>query len=271
MNQNFLVNNRLNYISLKFYKFMKAIILAAGIGSRLGELTKILPKPLIDVNGKSIIERQIEVFRKAGINDIILVIGPFAEKFLFNNVKYINGKKTFSHNILYSLIEAKSEMTDDVIISYGDIIFEDSIIQAILNSKNEIGLAVDLKWKEMYQNKPKNLVDKVCNVFIENNKIIKIGYKENLGESEGKIIGEFIGLAKFSKKAIDNFLEIYLELEKSHNGKFHESPSIKEGIITDMCQELIDRNYIINPIFTDGKWCEIDTIDDLKNAKILFQ
>ena len=70
---------------------------------------------------------------------------------------------------------------------------------------------------------------------------------------------------------LDNFLEIYLELEKSHNGKFHESPSIKEGIITDMCQELIDRNYILNPIFTDGKWCEIDTIDDLKNAKILFQ
>jgi choline kinase len=250
---------------------MKAIIVAAGTGSRLGELTKDTPKSLLDVNGQSILERQISAFRKAGIDDIILVIGPFAEKYSFKNVKYVNGKKSFSHDILYSLIEAKSEMIDDVIISYGDIIFEDSIVQALLNSKNGISLAIDLKWEKMYQNKSKNLVDKVSNVFIENNQITKIGYKENLGEPDKKTVGEFIGLAKFSKKTIGDFLKIYLELEKSHNGKFHESLSVKEGIITDMLQEFIDRNYRLNPIFVSGKWCEIDTIDDLKNARILFQ
>ena len=250
---------------------MKAIIVAAGTGSRLGELAKDTPKSLLDVNGQSILERQISAFRKAGIDDIILVIGPFAEKYSFKNVKYVNGKKSFSHDILYSLIEAKSEMIDDVIISYGDIIFEDSIVQTLLNSKNGISLAIDLKWEKMYQNKSKNLVDKVSNVFIENNQITKIGYKENLGEPDKKTVGEFIGLAKFSKKAITDFLKIYLELEKSHNGKFHESLSVKEGIITDMLQEFIDRNYTLNPIFVSGKWCEIDTIDDLKNARILFQ
>jgi len=250
---------------------MKAIIVAAGTGSRLGELTKDTPKSLLDVNGQSILERQISAFRKAGIDDIILVIGPFAEKYSFKNVKYVNGKKSFSHDILYSLIEAKSEMIDDVIISYGDIIFEDSIVQTLLNSKNGISLAIDLKWEKMYQNKSKNLVDKVSNVFIENNQITKIGYKENLGEPDKKTVGEFIGLAKFSKKTIGDFLKIYLELEKSHNGKFHDSPSVKEGIITDMLQEFIDRNYTLNPIFVAGKWCEIDTIDDLKNARMLFQ
>jgi choline kinase len=249
---------------------MKAIIVAAGTGSRLGELTKDTPKSLLDVNGQSILERQISAFRKAGIDDIILVIGPFAEKYSFKNVKYVNGKKSFSHDILYSLIEAKSEMIDDVIISYGDIIFEDSIVQALLNSKNGISLAIDLKWEKMYQNKSKNLVDKVSNVFIENNQITKIGYKENLGEPDKKTVGEFIGLAKFSKKTIGDFLKIYLELEKSHNGKFHDSPSVKEGIITDMLQEFIDRNYTLNPIFVSGKWCEIDTIEDLKRAGDMF-
>jgi len=249
---------------------MKAIIVAAGTGSRLGELAKDTPKSLLDVNGQSILERQISAFRKAGIDDIILVIGPFAEKYSFKNVKYVNGKKSFSHDILYSLIEAKSEMIDDVIISYGDIIFEDSIVQTLLNSKNGISLAIDLKWEKMYQNKSKNLVDKVSNVFIENNQITKIGYKENLGEPDKKTVGEFIGLAKFSKKAITDFLKIYLELEKSHNGKFHESLSVKEGIITDMLQEFIDRNYTLNPIFVSGKWCEIDTIEDLKRAGDMF-
>ena len=54
---------------------MKAVIIAAGVGSRLGKLTKEIPKPLINVNGKSIIERQIDSFRKCGINEIIVITG----------------------------------------------------------------------------------------------------------------------------------------------------------------------------------------------------
>ena len=54
---------------------MKAIIVAAGVGSRLGELTKELPKSLIDINGKSIIERQILSFKKFGIDNIVIIRG----------------------------------------------------------------------------------------------------------------------------------------------------------------------------------------------------
>ena len=64
---------------------MKAIIVAAGIGSRLGELTKYTPKSLIDVNGQSILERQISIFKKLGIFDITVIIGPHTEKFTFRN------------------------------------------------------------------------------------------------------------------------------------------------------------------------------------------
>ena len=68
---------------------MKAIFIAAGRGSRLGSLTEDLPKPLVDINGKSIIERQIELLRKKNIDDIIIVTGYKKEKFEFKNVKYI--------------------------------------------------------------------------------------------------------------------------------------------------------------------------------------
>ena len=59
---------------------MKAIIVAAGIGSRLGELTKDIPKPLVDVNGKSILQRQIEIYRKFGVDEIFIVTGYKYEK-----------------------------------------------------------------------------------------------------------------------------------------------------------------------------------------------
>ena len=64
---------------------MKAIIVAAGTGSRLGELAKDTPKSLLDVNGQSILERQISVFKKLGISDITVIIGPHTEKFTFKN------------------------------------------------------------------------------------------------------------------------------------------------------------------------------------------
>jgi choline kinase len=249
---------------------MRVIILAAGIGSRLGELTKELPKPLVDVNGKSILERQISLYRKFGISDIILVIGHRSEKFPFKDVSYINGKKSFEHDILYSLMLARTQMLDDVIISYGDIIFDEKIIAAVLKFKGNMGLAVDLDWEEYYKGKPKRLVDKISNVIIENDTIVRIGYRKNIRNTNQKLVGEFIGLMKLSKNAANVFIETYSQLEKSHRGKFHDSPSLRQGIITDMLQELIEKKYIINPIVVNGKWCEIDTLDDLKRAKELF-
>ena len=68
---------------------MKAVFIAAGQGSRLGSLTNDLPKPLVDVNGKSIIERQIDLLHKKNINDIVIVTGYKKEKFTFKNIEYV--------------------------------------------------------------------------------------------------------------------------------------------------------------------------------------
>ena len=84
---------------------MKAIIIAAGIGSRLGDLTKDLPKPLIDVNGKSIIERQINSYRKHGINEIIIITGYQNQKFNLKNVKYV-------YNPDYAQVEQALKLTE---------------------------------------------------------------------------------------------------------------------------------------------------------------
>ena len=65
---------------------MKGIIVAAGVGSRLGELTENTPKSLIEINGKSILERQIFAFKKLGITDITVIIGPHAEKYSFKDM-----------------------------------------------------------------------------------------------------------------------------------------------------------------------------------------
>ena len=69
---------------------MKAIILAAGEGSRMGKLTQNIPKPLVTINGKSIIERQLSILKQNEILDVIIITGPHNEKFNFKKIRYIH-------------------------------------------------------------------------------------------------------------------------------------------------------------------------------------
>ena len=74
----------------------------------------------------------------------------------------------------------------------------------------------------------------------------------------------------FSKNGSKIFVETYNKLKNKHNENFHDAPSLKKAYLTDMIQELIDDNIKISPIIISGKWCEIDTIEDLKKAELLF-
>ena len=72
---------------------------------------------------------------------------------------------------------------------------------------------------------------------------------------------------KISEKEIKNFKNVFSELKKSHNGRFHNASSLEKAYLTDMLQELIDLGVNISPIIVDGKWCEIDTPQDLERAR----
>ena len=260
---------------------MKAIIVAAGTGSRIGELGKDTPKSLLNVNGQSILERQISVFKKFGISDITVIIGPHTEKFTFKNISFIQDKNYLEHDILSSLMLARSIMRDDVIVSYGDVIFDEHVLQPLINFKGLIGLCIDLNWEKNYDGRKLELKKEATTVQIKNNMCIKIvdGRElakskikddSNLSEHKKQELGEFVGLMKLSKHGSMIFIKRYEELINSHTGSFHEAPSISQAYFTDMLQELIDNDTEILPIPVQGKWCEIDTIEDLKRAEGMF-
>ena len=260
---------------------MKAIIVAAGTGSRLGELAKDTPKSLLDVNGQSILERHISVFKKLGISDITVIIGPHTEKFTFKNISFIQDKNYLEHDILSSLMLARSIMHDDIIISYGDVIFDEHVLQPLINFKGSIVLCIDFNWEKNYDGRKLRLKQEATTVQIKNNMCTKIVDGRELAKSkikgnlkysnyERQKLGEFVGLMRLSKRGSSIFIKRYEELINSHIGSFHEAPSISQAYFTDMLQELIDNDTEILPIAVQGKWCEIDTIDDLKRAEDMF-
>jgi len=244
---------------------MKAIILSAGYGSRLGNFTKELPKSLVDINGKSIIKRQIETFRNNGIKDIIVIVGPNKDKFQLNDIEYVVDKNFHEHEQLGSLMVSNKHFQNDVVISFGDVIVDDNIMKQVVKSTYDIGIAIDLKWEKNYENRTKHPKSEADLALIRSNKLIKI--KKNLDSVENHQLGEFLGIIKLSNIGSKKFLDVFGRLNSSHEGKFHDASSFQKAYLTDMIDELIQTNEDVNPIFIDGVWFEIDTIEDLENIR----
>ena len=249
---------------------MRAIILAAGSGLRLGEYTQDIPKTLVDVNGKSILERQISLLKEYGINEIFVVTGYKREKHVLKNIEYIFNARYSETEQLTSMMVARRKIFGDVLIIFGDIIFDSDILQQVLSSKDDIAISVDTDWEKSYEERsdnPKSIADKV---LIKQEKIVQISAKEISVEPKN-VVGEFLGIIKLSTDGSRTLVKKYEELEKSHNGKFHDADSLKKAKLVDILQELIDSKIEISPLIISGKWCEIDTPKDLERAKKIFK
>ena len=162
-------------------------------------------------------------------------------------------------------------MDDDVIISYTDIVFDEKIINSMKLSNQEINIAVEMDWEKAYVGRTEHPLEQAANVLINDKSVLKIGHQtETFGTFEKNNLGEFLGILKLSKSGIKIFKNEYSKLINNHKDNFHEAKSIQTGYITDMLQELINLQYLVNPVIINGKWCEIDTLQDLERAKTMF-
>lgn len=243
---------------------MKAIIIAAGLSSRLVELTDDKPKCMLEIGGKTILQRQIDAFHQCGVDDIVIIRGYKKEKINYAGVKYVYNQNYRRNNILESLMYAESEMDPDIIVSYSDILYDKSVVDKLLDGKADISLIVDTDWVESYKDRSQHPIEEAEKVVVNNGRIVKIGKFINPNEA----YGEFIGLAKFSKVGAhvlrNEYNRVKMQLD---NGPFHTAPSLEKAYLTDMIQELIDRGYAIINVDIKGGWMEIDTLEDLQRAE----
>ncbi len=248
---------------------MKVVIIAAGDSKRLGNYTKNIPKAMLKIGKKRILDFQLEFFRDKKINDIIIITGKHHKRFDFKDVSYIKDENSEKHDVLGSLMCARKVMDDEIITTYSDIIIDESILQSVIESKQDIAIGIDLDWEKKYIGRTEHPKEQADNVLLENEKIVEI--KKNITiQKNNQIMGEFIGMMKLSREGCKKFVEVYEELEKTHNGIFHDAPTFHKAYLTDMLQELIDRGINVEPIFVKGKWMEIDTPQDLDKAKEFF-
>jgi|TARA_B100001750_G_scaffold107398_1_gene84876 choline kinase len=248
---------------------MRVIILAAGMGSRLRPLTNDKPKCMIKLFNETLIERQIKIFHSCNINDITIVTGYRNEMIDIPDVNYVKNENYETTNMNESLFCALEPSNSHVLVTYSDIVFEQKIIQQMLEITDGIRLAVNLNWKKYYQNRKNHPLSEAENVLVENERILQI--RKNISKSlQNQQIGEFLGIMMLSSDHVKILLERYSYLKKNHIGAFHNSSSLSNAYITDMLQEIINCGINVNPVFTEGRWFEIDTPEDLKNVEKLI-
>lgn len=242
---------------------MKAIILAAGRGSRLRHLTRDRPKTTLLIGGRSLIGRQLETFRDLGIDDVTVVTGYRAEMLALPGVRTRHNDAWASNNILHSLMYAEADLEGDVIVSYSDIMYERSAVERLLAADGDYLAVCDAAWTRAYVGRRDHPLDQAEKVVIDDGRICRIGKHLSAEEADG----EFIGLMRLSPEGARIFRETFAELRERHAERsFQAAQRFEAAYLTDMLQELIDRGHEVRPVMIEGGWREIDTIEDFRNA-----
>lgn len=245
---------------------MKAIILAAGQGTRLKKYTENLPKGMLTFMGKTIIERQIEVYREVGITDIIIVRGFAADKIRYKNVKYYTNKDYANTNMVESLLAAKKEFDDDIVVSYSDILFEQEMLKKMINSDGDFDCAVDDNWKAYWQKRYGKVDFDTESLAIDNDDNITELGKEN--PPLENISARYIGLLKFSKAGLDFIQRIMEEAYRDYDGRPWQQSGkvVKKAYMTDLLNAIIESGKKVKAIHFNNGWIEFDTNEDYENA-----
>lgn len=229
---------------------MQAIIMAAGKGSRLGDLTGGKPKSFVEIKGKKLIEYNLKLLQKYHVDEIIIVTGYQAEEFEklaigMKNVRLVFNPFYEMVNVLGSFYMGMEALHDDFIYLHADTLCEPAIFEKLVYPQADVVLPVEYReWNE-----------EAMKVRSENGKIVRITKQMPVAEAEG----EFIGMAAFKRKVVPALKEKTKQL-------------MKEKAFTDYFESAIQRlideeNFQIEAVPTDGAfWAEIDFMEDYEEA-----
>lgn len=242
---------------------IKAVILAASKGDNFGPLTDDKPKCMIRINNKTILETQIETLNNCKLNDITAIVGYENEMIDIPNLKCIKNPYFDKRSILYSYYLASKNISGHCIFTFGDILFEEHILQDLINSKGDIVLAVDTSW---WQGKKENReIDLVIGEKPPSDNYLSDRYTnlKNIGVEldMNSVHGEWTGLMKLTSWGTE-FLST--ELEKFYN---EDKESFFKTDINSFLLRLIEKKINIKIVYFRGHWLDIDSVDDLTFVK----
>lgn len=236
----------------------KAIILAAGEGTRLRPYTLDRPKCLVEAGGRSLLDYQLEVLRSQHVNPIAIVTGYMADKLARPDLVVHVNPRYAETNMVWTLFCAESELSGETIIAYGDIVYSKEVLGALLASKHDISVIVDRQWESYWRARFANPLDDAETLKLTaDGRIREIGQKPR---TLADIEGQYIGLMKFSAAGLAVLKSIFHGAKQA--GNLRGKP-VEKAYMTDLLQAIIDAGHRVDAVPVDGQWVEIDSVSDL--------
>lgn len=244
---------------------MQAVILAAGMGKRLGELTKGNTKCMVEVNGVSLIDRALGQLASLDLNRVVIVVGYEGKKlmdYIGNRydgrlkIEYIENPIYDKTNNIYSLALAKEKLLeDDTLLIESDLIFDDRMFPLIVNNPYP-NLALVAKYETW--------MDGTMVRIDDDNNIVDFISKKAFKYSDVDFYYKTVNVYKFSRDFMEHkylpFLEAYCSA--LGNNEYYEQ------VLRVIC--MLDNSELKALPITDEKWYEIDDIQDLDIASAIF-
>lgn len=242
-------------------RIKKAVILAAGLGSRLRPLTDEVPKCLTEVNGRPLLEITLDILEKNGIDETVIVIGYLGDIVIrkigheYRNMKitYVWNRIYDETNSMYSAWLSKQYLEQGAILIEGDTVFEEKLIKKVLQTPSDKTFWVGDKFTQNFRG------------------------SMSITDSEKRIVGVKI-VREELKEYRDNYYKStgVLKITPSYGSMFSKwlDEEVKNGNV-QVYYDLVIRKHLKDaPMyvcdFTGGAWNEIDSLDDLKKAEKIF-
>jgi choline kinase len=230
-----------------------AIILAAGRGSRLGAMTEQLPKCLVSLGGRALLDWQIAAFAAAGIARVTLVGGHGIDHLRGRDCEVVENVRWAQGNMVTSLLCAHARLlAEPCLVGYSDIVFHPSNLTALRDCASDIALTYDRHWLELWQARFADPRDDAESFRVEDGRLREIGQRVADVSSVG---GQFMGLLRFSPRGWRTVEAFLSALSREQVDRLDTT-----GLLA-----LLLRNGVeIDAFPVDGRWCEIDSPEDLR-------
>ena len=228
----------------------------------MGSQTEDKPKCMVPYCDKPIIDYQLVTLSRCGIRDVIVVDGykrEILESYLSkSSVRFVPNVSFDSTNMVFSLFCAESEMDDDLIISYGDIIYSADVLKQVIDSDAEFAVAVDSKWREMWILRMDNPLDDAETMKIdETGNILELGKR---AISYDDIQGQYIGLFKMAHSILKDVKKFYYSLDRF---VMYDGQKFDKMYMTSFIQLVINKLMPVKAEVINGGWLEFDSENDL--------
>lgn len=242
---------------------MKAVIIGAGRGSRLRHLTTEIPKTLVPVLGRPMLDGILEALEYGGFarKDVIFICGYRKEVIMerYPDLTYVENRDWESNNILLSLLSARAHLAEGFVSTYADIVYKKDIVRDLVASPHDIALGCDTDWRRRYTGRSQHPESDAEKLRAEGERVVELSRKIASERAQG----EFIGVMKMSASGAGQFLRAFDAAEKVYRGgQFREGRTFEKAYLIDLLQLMIEGGTPMYRADTHGGYMEIDTLED---------